>query len=395
MKQNLDIRVKSALDKSKAFIEGLTVNSTVNRPACIVKSGNSFFSWDKEHRSKENGMPYLYSWSYYNGVIFEGLKYIYEKNGDSRYISYIREFLDAMITDGTLNEFAGYVPYHGLDCYKTASLLVEFCEFDTEGKPFDDENNKIAASLYRDLITVNACYIEKSLGDNYWHTWRDNKEPKYKVWLDGIYMAQPFIAKYACKSQNREQQEMIYRRFCWIADNMTATNGLYYHAANSSEDVCNFFWLRAIGWYAMAQVDVMEYMPEEYMPKMKKNLKNFIDGMLKYQDDSGMWKNLVDKPLTFSNRLETSGTAMIIYCILKAIRLRWLEDADGAYKHAAQKAFCYMVEEKLGGNGLKDIYLMAEASGLNNYEKTEWYKEDEGKGTGPFIMAYAEMIKAV
>lgn len=387
-------KYKSALEKSREFIEKLTVDSAVNRPKQIVTSGNEFFSWDNEHRSKENGKAYLYSWSYYNGVIFEGLKYIYEKTGDQRYMSYVREFLDAMITDGKLNEHAGYVPYHGLDCYKTASLLADFCGFDSSGKPADDEYNKAAARLYHDLVTVNECYTEETLGGNYWHSWHDGKAPVYKVWLDGIYMAQPFTARYAWKSQDKAQLAAIYRRFRWVADNMLAPNGLYYHAANSKDDVCNFFWLRAIGWYAMAQVDVMEYMSEEYLSEMKNDLKHFIDGMLKFQDESGMWRNLVDQPLTESNRTETSGSAMIIYCILKAIRLGWLEDADGTYKYAAEKAFCYIVEKKLGSNGLKDIYLMASASGLNNYEKIEWYKEYEGKGTGPFIMAYAEMIKA-
>lgn len=394
MEQNFESRVKIALDKSKAFIERLTVDSAVNHPGQIVKSGNQFFSWDNEHRSKENGLPYLYSWSYYNGVIFEGLKYVYEKTKDSRYLSYVSEFLEAMITDGALNEHAGYIPYHGLDCYKTAGLLADFCKFDTEGIPADTEITKAAVSLYHDLVTVNSCYTENALGGNYWHTWYDNKAPKYKVWLDGIYMAQPFIAKYARKSQDQAQLEKVYIRFCWIAENMKAQNGLYYHAANSGEDVCDFFWLRAIGWYAMAQVDVMEYLPEKYIPDMRENLKNFIDDMLKYQDNSGMWTNLVDKPLTLYNRLETSGTAMMIYCILKAIRFGWLEDEAGVYMHAAQKAFCYLAEEKLGYNGLKDIYLMAAASGLNNYERIDWYKENEGKGTGPFIMAYAEMIKA-
>ena len=393
MDWNFKLRAKSAVEKSKEFIEKLTVDSDVNYPAKIVTSGNQFFSWDNERRSKENGEPYLYSWSYYNGVVFEGLKYIYEATGEQRYISYIREYLDAMITDGELNEHAGYVPYHGLDCYKTASLMADLCEFDESGKPLDNEYNKVAAGLYHDLVTVNVFYTEEALGGNYWHAWHGKSTLAYKVWLDGIYMAQPFIARYAWKSKDKEQQAAIYKRFRWVSDNMIAPNGLYYHAVNSKEDVCKFFWLRAIGWYAMAQVDVMEYMPEEYLPDMKKDLKRFIDGMLRFQDESGMWKNLVDQPLTEKNRLETSGTAMIIYCILKAIRIGYLEDVDGNYMYAAQKAFCYIVEEKLGDNGLKDIYLVASASGKNVYEIIERYKDDEGKGTGPFIMAYAEMIK--
>lgn len=394
MEQNFEARVAAALEKTKAFIEALTVDSAVNKPEPIVTSGNKFFSWDNEHRSKENGKPFLYSWSYYNGVIFEGLKYIYEETKDERYMPYIREFLDAMITDGALNEHAGYVPDHGLDCYKTASLLADLCVVGEDGSIGEDEYSKTAAALYQDLVVVNKNHTEECIGGNYWHCWDNDQPPKYKVWLDGLYMGQPFAARFAWKIKDKAQQEAIYKRFCWIADNMQAPNGLYYHAANSKEDVCNFFWLRAIGWYAMAQVDVMEYMPEEYLPQLKANLKKYIDGMLKYQDETGMWKNLVDQPLTETNKKETSGTTMMVYCILKAIRKGWLEDKDGAYKYAAQKAFCYMAEEKLGQNGLKDIYLMAEATNLNNYERLDWYKADEGKGTGPYIMAYAEMIKA-
>ena len=107
-----------------------------------------------------------------------------------------------------------------------------------------------------------------------------------------------------------------------------------------------------------------------------------------------MWRNLVDQPLSESNRLESSGSTMMIYCILKAIRLGFLEDADGRYRRAAQAGFCTLAEEKLTDDGLKDIYLMAAASGVDNYGTLEWYKTNEGKGIGPFIMAYSEMIKA-
>ena len=386
MEERLEIRIERALESSKSFIEKLTYNSSINCPASIVKSGNQFFSWDNEHRSRENGQPYLYSWSYYNGVIFEGLKYIYDHSGEERLLTYIREFLDAMITDGELNEHAGYVAHHGVDCYKTASLLALLCGL--------GEYEDVCAKLYRDLTVTNAPYSEEALGGNYWHVWASKKPPKYKVWLDGIYMTQPFLARYAKRIEDHEQQRAVFNRFCWIAENLRAENGLYCHAGNQKDDVCPFFWLRAIGWYAMAQVDVMEYMPEEYLPRMKQDLKTFIDGMLCCQDVSGMWRNLVDQPLSESNRTESSGSAMMIYCILKAIRLGFLDDADESYKRAAQAGFCTLAEEKLTDGGLKDIYLMAAASGVDNYGTLEWYKINEGKGIGPFIMAYSEMIKA-
>jgi len=62
------------------------------------------------------------------------------------------------------------------------------------------------------------------------------------------------------------------------------------------------------------------------------------------------------------------------------------------YMKVSMKAFAGMVINKLGSNGLKDIYFKASASGKNNYEDTRYYYTNEGKGLGPFIMAYAELL---
>ena len=114
-----------------------------------------------------------------------------------------------------------------------------------------------------------------------------------------------------------------------------------------------------------------------------------MDGALKYQSETGLWANLADQPATETNRLETSGTAMMAYIILKGIRKGWL---DSSYLEAGLKAFVGLTEEKLDENGLRDIYMKAAASGENNYELPEFYCTDEGKGSGPFIMAYSEML---
>ena len=81
---------------------------------------------------------------------------------------------------------------------------------------------------------------------------------------------------------------------------------------------------------------------------------------------------------------------MIIYMLLKGVRLGVLPES---YKTAAEKAFTGTVERELDGTHLHDIYLMASANNTNNYEIPDYYKTDEGKGAGPFIMAYSEMIR--
>lgn len=393
------MNVSESVEKAREYIERLTVDSSVNVPEKVLCGG--FFSWDNERREISR-QPYLFQWSYYNGVVFEGLYDVYSAEKDERYEDYVLSYLDGMIGgDGEfIFERAGYVDYHGADCYKTAALL---CRFAGKKEKFD----RVLKNLYRDLTDpshanhdghiISKEFCDAALGGNYWHSWRGGNPPKkYKLWLDGIYMLQPFLARYAALYGDREQAEKIADRLEWVSENMQSGNGLYYHAANSADDVCGFFWTRAIGWYCMALADVAEPFigkTDETSRKVVKvcaaALERFAEGILKYQSGSGLWKNLADKPLTETNREETSGTSMISYALLKGVRLGLL---DGKYSAPAIKAFCGVCETKLDG-GLKDIYFKASANGSNNYEIPEDYLTDEGKGVGPFIMAYSEMLR--
>ena len=396
---NLTADIQASILKAKNYVDALTIRSTHNVPKEIVSDEHKFFSWDNEKRTP-SVKPYLFDWSYYNGVVMEGLYDTYEARPDegAEYKNYVLEYLNAMlVTDENgvhhLNRsLAGYVDHHGADCYKTAALVM---------KAFDENPAyaEVMAELYRDLTDpkhVNSKgdivvekYTEDALGNNYWHCWAGGQPPKYKVWLDGIYMLQPFLAHYAAKIGDTKQLAIINERLNWVADVMLAPNGMYYHACNSREDVCAYHWTRAMGWYAMAMVDVMEVLPECYIEERKAALKLFADGMLKYQDESGLWANLADQPVTATNRLEVSGTAMMIYMMLKGVRKGWLNES---YREPAIKAFNAIVNTKLHDNVLEDIYLKASANNTNNYEITEYYLPDEGKGSGPFIMAYSEML---
>lgn len=396
---NLTADIQASILKAKNYVDALTIRSTHNVPKEIVSDEHKFFSWDNEKRTP-SVKPYLFDWSYYNGVVMEGLYDTYEARPDegAEYKNYVLEYLNAMlVTDENgihhLNRsLAGYVDHHGADCYKTAALVM---------KAFDENPAyaEVMAELYRDLTDpkhVNSKgdivvekYTEDALGNNYWHCWAGGQPPKYKVWLDGIYMLQPFLAHYAAKIGDTKQLAIINERLNWVADVMLAPNGMYYHACNSREDVCAYHWTRAMGWYAMSMVDVMEVLPECYLEERKAALKLFADGMLKYQDESGLWANLADQPVTETNRLEVSGTAMMIYMLLKGVRKGWLNES---YREPAIKAFDAIVGTKLHDNILEDIYLKASANNTNNYEIPEYYLPDEGKGSGPFIMAYSEML---
>lgn len=396
-------RIDAAMQKAEAYIRSLTIDSAVNVPREVVADEKRHFTWDNEKR-EPGDKPYLFEWSYYNGVVMEGLYDIYETDpeGNLAYLDYVREYLDAMIVSDENGhkslslERAGYVDCHGADCYKTAALLVRAGISEK-----NEDYMQICADLYRDLTDMSYInstghivpkeYTEEGLGHNYWHGWADDKAPKYKVWLDGIYMLQPFIAHYAAQAGDGKQLALVQERLDWVKETLLAPDGMYWHAANSADDCCKYHWTRAMGWYGMAMVDVMEVLPEEYLEKRKDALKIFVDGVLKYQGGDGLWTNVADWEVTGTNRPEVSGTSMMAYTILKGVRNGWL---DESYADAAVKAFVAMTELKLDGNGLHDIYFKATADNTDNYQDPEFYLTDEGKGSGPFIMAYSEMQKA-
>ena len=392
-------RIEVALKKSIDYIDSITISSKVNVPEDVVTCENRFFTWDNEKRTP-SAKPYLFHWSYYNGVVMEGLFDLWEAAPamGKKYLSYVRRYLDGMIVTDSVGQKtlsparAGYVDCHGADCCKTAALLLRAADQD---HGYID----ICQNIYRDLTDtahVNSKghivpkeYMEATLGQNYWHSWVGGRPPRYKVWLDGIYMLQPFIARFAATTGDLAQLALVQKRLNWVAETLLAPNGLYYHAGSSGDDVCPYHWTRAMGWYGMAMVDVMEVLSEEYRSDRLTALNRFVDGVLKYQKEDGMWTNLADLPVTGTNRLEVSGTAMMVYTILKGVRCGWL---DESYRAAAVKGFVAMVEEKLVDGKLTDIYLKAVADNTNNYERSDYYLPDEGKGLGPFIMACAEMV---
>ncbi len=377
-----DAELTAALDEAKNFIDGLTVNNSANDPATVVSTWGTQFSWDNEKR-ESNKKSYLFEWSYYNGVVFEGLDYVYDYTKDETYKNYVAEYLSSMIDGNTVTwktcsngkSCAGYNSTHGVDCYKTASLLLDYGYYE------------MAKELYGDLQDAQDKYLAPNTDGNYEHTWASSST--YAVWLDGLYMVQPFLAEYAAYSGDTAEQDRIFDRFAWISANMyDEATGLFYHAANSANDYYNNnkqYWGRAIGWYAAALVDVMEHMPEGYRDVMSEQLKKLVDGMTRYQENDGMWRNFVN---VGSAAKESSVTALMAYAIMKAVNNGWLDDSYAQY---ATKAFKGLCSYALDDSGLHYICMKGSTSAYSEVSYGSY--TNEGKGVGPFIMAYAQILQ--
>lgn len=244
----------------------------------------------------------------------------------------------------------------------------------------------------------------------FWH----KKVYPYQMWLDGLYMASPFLARYAHDFNQPKwfdevafQLEEVYNR------TLDEKTGLVYHAWDESREQrwCNpetgqskHFWSRATGWYIMALVDVLDYLPENHPDRaaLISILNNLSEALLKVRDpETGLWYQVLDKGGREGNYLEASGTAMFIYAFAKGEKKGYL---DKKYTKIAGNAFDSMVKNMIitAEDGLPVLTNTCGACGLGGnpyregdyeYYINEKQVDNDQKGVAPFIMAAMELNK--
>jgi unsaturated rhamnogalacturonyl hydrolase len=233
-----------------------------------------------------------------------------------------------------------------------------------------------------------------------------------QMWLDGLYMAEPFAARYAAAFGDRAFAEDSVAQFILMAEKARdPRTGLFKHAwdekrtqlwADPENGRSPNYWGRAMGWYAMALVDVYEVLPAdiEGRGELKAILSGLAEALAGYQDpESGLWYQVVDQGDKAGNYLEASVSSMLPYAFMKGVRLglldasRFLPIAKRAYEGACAR-FLRRYEDGsfhlegtcsvagLGGSPYRD--------GSFEYYVGEKIKADDFKGVGPFILSSIE-----
>ena len=249
---------------------------------------------------------------------------------------------------------------------------------------------------------------------NFKHKMDNENWETYQVALDGLYMAQPFLMElanalddgtltnsdfqYYTGTDTEISPDDIYRevigRMVWIGENLyVPETRLYSHGWGPEAGLNGQYWLRAVGWYAAALADVIGMLPEEY-EEGRSNLveieKRLFDGMMEYQDGAtGMWYNVINygpelRGSVSGNELETSGTALIAYAMMKSYVEGYVDDT---YGEAGLRAFNGTVMNYLDKNGLHNVYISSGVETAPEGYLTKEYKTNEAKGVGPLMMA--------
>lgn len=241
----------------------------------------------------------------------------------------------------------------------------------------------------------------------------------WQIWLDGLYMQGPFNAQYATlygKSEDiddlLDQVQTVYRL---LKDPVT---GLLYHGYDESRGMrwsdlktglSPHFWGRAVGWFCMALVDIYEFLPHD-RPKREDLcliLRKTMEAVLSFQDSSGLWYQVLDKPRELGNYLESSCSSLFSAALFKAVRLGIVTDPKEKeqYLRQARKALdglnkTFLRHDKEGQLHLGGICTVAGLggnpyrSGSYAYYISEKVAEDDFKGVGSYILALLESEQA-
>ena len=337
------------------------------------------------------------NWDYVTGTVLRGFEELWEHTGDDRFFDYIKSTVDHVVTsNGNISDYNIFA--YNIDEIKEGRMLLLLYQ------ETGDERYQIAAGHLRDQLEDHPRTSE----GGFWH----KQIYPWQMWLDGLYMGSPFYAEYSLIFDEPEGlDDVVLQQVLMETHARDPETGLLYHGWDESmqqewsDPVTGqspSFWGRAIGWYAMALVDVLDYLPPEHEGRdtVISIYQRLVEGMMNYQDESGTWWQVVDKGGDPGNYLESSVSCMMVYSMAKAIRygyisVDYLPDVLRAYHGIIDQFITYDPEGTinliqtcssagLGGNPYRD-------GSYEYYVYQTSISTNDGKGLGPFIAGSVEL----
>lgn len=336
-------------------------------------------------------------WDYEQGVLLKAFDVLMQQTGDRKYFEYAKKIIDQFVQpDGSIRTYD--LLEYNID-HITPGRVVLALYLETKAEKY-----KKAADLLHEQLN----WQPRTKEGGYWHKLRY----PYQMWLDGLYMGELFSAEYAQIFNQRKMFDDVINQFVWMEHHVRDTKtGLLYHAWDESRKQrwadpvtgrAPGFWARGMGWYAVALVDVLGYIPKDHERRKEliAILQRLALALKTYQDPpSGVWYQVVDKGTQKGNYLEASASCMFVYAFAKGSRLGYL---DAQYHALAKKGFDGILKNFIETDADGTIHLTKTVSvgglggvpyrdGSFEYYISEPLRTDDLKGVGPFIQAGIEM----
>ncbi len=357
----------------------------------IIQRNNQ--AWKTDFRKKEP------KWSYTHGLVLLSIQKVWKATGEKKYFDYGKSYADVMVdADGKIRNYS--IEEYNIDNINPGKLFFSLYK-ETKDKRYE----KVLQSLHRQIK-----WQPRTTDGGYWHKLRY----PYQMWLDGLYMGEPFYAQYALNYNMPEKFDDIANQFILMEKHSRDNkSGLLHHGwdesklqswSNPETGKSAEIWGRAVGWYAMALVDVLDYFPKDHPQRgeIVAILQRLAEAVSKVQDEkTGVWWQVMNKPNQEGNYLEATVTSMLSYALMKGVNDGHL---DKKYAKVARKAYDGLIENlvEVEESGEMHLHKCCAVAGLGGnpyrdgtfeYYVNERIISNDTKGTGPFILASLEFEK--
>jgi unsaturated rhamnogalacturonyl hydrolase len=348
---------------------------------------------------KEGGKA---KWDYTVGLFTLSLLKLDGQVHNPDYVKFAENTIGSFITS------EGKIQAYKLEDYSLDNINAGRTALELSQLTHDARYQKAVALLRKQLETQ-----PRTSDGGFWH----KKRYPNQMWLDGLYMAGPFSAEYA-KLFNKPAtafDDVAKQILLVAAHTYDPATGLFYHGwdeskkqswANKTTGTSSNFWGRAIGWYAMALVDVLDFFPTNHpaRPEIIATFQKLCGGVVKYQDPkTGLWYQVVDQGNRQGNYLEATASSMFVYAMAKGVNHGYL---PGDYVPVVEKGYRGIVGNliKDDGHGKWSLTQCCSVAGLGgtpgngrardgsfDYYVSEPVVTNDLKGVGPFILAGIEL----
>lgn len=338
-------------------------------------------------------------WNYEQGLMLESIHQMWLLTGDKKYFDFIEKNLDHYVDE------AGNIKTYDLEDFNLDNISGGRAVLAVY-QATNLERFKKAAMLLMSQLKKQPRTHE----GGFWH----KKIYPFQMWLDGLFMAEPFYTRYAALFNEPDAFDDIANQFIVIARHARdPKTGLFYHGwdeskkerwANPQTGCSPSLWGRAMGWYMMALVDVLDDFPPAHPKRQELTsiLKNLADAVLKNRDErTHLWFQVVDRGNRTGNYLEASSSCMFSYSFAKGANRGYL---DKRFFAAAEESFRGIVEQfaSVDASALVDLHGTCRGLGLGGmpyrdgsfeYYTGEPQLTNDMKGIGPFLLAAIELEK--
>ncbi|MDC7681948.1 glycoside hydrolase family 88 protein [Asticcacaulis sp. BYS171W] len=338
--------------------------------------------------------PHTSVWGYEDGVVWTGILQLYDATGDKAFLTYVYDDMHTRVAaDGALPLFKP-MPYN-IDMINAGRVLL----------PLHKATGEARFRKAMDVQFESLKTFPRTKTGNYWHKARY----PWQVWLDGLYMGQPFQTQYARVTKNPALFTDTVNQIRTVEKILRHPgNGLYYHGwdesraqrwADPKTGLSPNVWGRAMGWWVCALIDTYDLsdgFDAQGRADIARILRQTIEALLAVRSRDGLWYQVLDQGTRAGNYEEASASAMITYAILKAARLSIV---DAPTRAAGMKSLSALINRFVTPTALNGICQVAGLGGTPyrdgsyDYYLSEKIVANDPKGVGALFMALAEALR--